>query len=60
MNDKRVLAPKFIKKANLWMVSVITFDPVKRKDNQKMNWFSTETEAKNYYKEEINVENNIN
>ena len=41
------------------MVHVITIG-LDKKETQKMSWFPTETEAQNFYKEETNVENNIN
>lgn len=42
-----IIKPKFIKKANQWLVHEITVGQDK-KQVQKMNWFETEDEAKEF------------
>lgn len=51
----KILQPKQIRKANMWLVSIFTGDPNKGKAVQKMNWFGTKEEANKFY-----AENNIN
>lgn len=44
------IKPKYIKRANLWLVSEIS-KSADKKQLQKMNWFETEDQAINFYKE---------
>lgn len=43
---KTILGPKFIKRANMWCVTIL----VKGKDiKQEITWFETEEEATEFY-----------
>lgn len=57
--NKRIIFPKFIKRAHQWMVHIITIG-LDKSETQKMNWFSNEEDAQNFYKEELNAKNNTN
>jgi len=45
LTTKGGLKLSFVKKANMWLVSDITIDT---KQHQKMNWFESEEEAKEF------------
>lgn len=47
----RVLPPKYVSRAQQWVVTFFTTDPKAKtvKEKQSQQWFSTQQEAKQFY-----------
>jgi hypothetical protein len=48
--SKKTILPRFVKRAHLWMVHIITIG-LDKTETQKMNWFSTKEEAIKFYED---------